>query len=54
MPKASPRTLLAGKGCPDADSFYRLRGLGLIAGSSTQDCQFRCRIYETYLKTHLV
>ena len=48
------RGLLRDEPCPTPDSFYRLRGLGLIEGNIAHDCRFRCRIYQSYLKRHLL
>jgi class 3 adenylate cyclase len=47
------RHVLAGRGCPDAASFYRLRSAGLVAGERHTDCRFRCGIYRDYLAGHL-
>jgi hypothetical protein len=38
---------------PDHKSFYGLRSGGLISGSAPETAQFRCSIYESYLKRHL-
>jgi hypothetical protein len=48
------RGILRGKRCPDPTSFYRLRTAGVVAGESPADVRFRCRIYETYLRRHLL
>jgi len=45
--------LLQGKGCPSAESFYRLRSAGVLAGSEPENCRFRCRIYKNYLGAYL-
>jgi len=38
---------------PDHKSFYGLRSGGLISGRAPETAQFRCSIYESYLKRHL-
>lgn len=48
------RGMLRGEGLPSAESFYRLRGAGLVTGTSTADASFRCRLYQTYLARHLL
>ena len=48
------RGILRGKPCPDPTSFYRLRTAGVVAGESPADVRLRCRIYETYLRRHLL
>ncbi len=45
--------VLAGKGCPDPESFYRLRSAGLIEGTSEQACRPRCELYRRFLQRHL-
>jgi hypothetical protein len=47
------RRLLRGRPCPNAESFYRLRTAGIVAGDSAQNARPRCQVYETYLKRHL-
>jgi len=44
--------VLQGKPCPDYDSFYRLRGGGLIKGESKDNVTMRCEIYAAYLRKH--
>jgi len=51
---ATARALLRGDGAPSAADFYRLRSGGLLSGSSPHDCSLRCRLYETYLRRHLL
>jgi hypothetical protein len=48
------RGLLRGQPCPTPESFYRLRTAGLVTGDSAQEARPRCRVYETYLKRHLL
>jgi hypothetical protein len=50
---AGVRGVLRGGPCPTAESFYRLRAAGLIAGDSARYARIRCRIYETFLGRHL-
>jgi DNA-binding winged helix-turn-helix (wHTH) protein len=42
-----------GGACPTAESFYRLRSAGLVAGDSANDARPRCRLYAAYLKGRL-
>jgi hypothetical protein len=46
--------LLRGQPCPTPESFYRLRSAGVITGSSQAESKFRCQLYATYLKRHLL
>jgi serine/threonine protein kinase len=46
--------MLAGRVSSTAESFYRLRSSGIVAGESAQDMKPRCRLYEIYLKRHLL
>jgi class 3 adenylate cyclase len=48
------RDLLEGGELPEAVEFYRLRSGGLVAGTSERDCRLRCRLYDTYLRRHLL
>ncbi|HLV81387.1 MAG TPA: AAA-like domain-containing protein, partial [Chthonomonadaceae bacterium] len=48
------RGALKGQACPTAESFYRLRSAGLLAGHSQLDARLRCQIYENYLRRHLL
>ena len=41
--------VLRGEGCPDRDSFYRLRSAGLILGASPGDARPRCGLYRQLL-----
>jgi DNA-binding winged helix-turn-helix (wHTH) protein len=45
--------VIDGGACPTAESFYRLRSAGLIAGDSANDARPRCRLYAAYLKGRL-
>src|SRR5579884_19571 len=48
------RGVLQGKPCPTPESFYRLRGAGVMAGESARDVYPRCQLYTTYLARHLL
>jgi DNA-binding winged helix-turn-helix (wHTH) protein len=45
--------VIDGGACQTAESFYRLRSSGLIAGDSASDARPRCRLYSVYLKDRL-
>lgn len=47
------RRMLQGAPCPDPESFYSLRGAGIVAGESAADATLRCQLYATYLQRHL-
>ena len=48
------RAVLHGQPCPTADSFYRLRSAGILAGESARDARPRCPLYTAYLQRHLL
>ena len=48
------RGVLQGRPCPTAESFYRLRAAGLMAGDSARSVRPRCQLYATYLERHLL
>jgi class 3 adenylate cyclase len=48
------RGILRRRPCPTAESFYRLRSSGIVAGESAQDARPRCQLYATYLARHLL
>jgi hypothetical protein len=48
------RGVLRGQPCPTMESFYRLRSAGLVAGDSAREVNMRCRLYDNYLKRHLL
>jgi hypothetical protein len=48
------RGILRGGACPDAESFYRLRSAGVMAGNSVTDVRARCQLYASYLSRHLL
>ncbi len=47
------RELLGGRPCPSVGAFYRLRTAGILAGASSQEARFRCRLYASYFAGHL-
>jgi uncharacterized caspase-like protein len=51
--KEEVRNILQGKLC-STENFYRLRSAGLMAGESAHDVRPRCRLYEIYLRKHLL
>jgi hypothetical protein len=51
--KNALRGLLKGEPLPDAMTFHRLSGAGLVVGESTKDAHFRCAIYQRFLARHL-
>jgi serine/threonine protein kinase len=48
------RNVLRGHLEADADSFYRLRSAGILAGDSEKAVRLRCQVYANYLKRHLL
>ena len=44
--------VLTGQPCL-AESFYRLRSAGVLAGDSAKEARPRCQLYSNYLKQHL-
>jgi class 3 adenylate cyclase len=48
------RSMLRGHSALSPQSFYRLRSAGVISGDSEAEARPRCRLYETYLKRHLL
>jgi hypothetical protein len=48
------RSVLRGKPCASANSFYRLRSAGVMAGDSARDIRLRCQLYVRYLERHLL
>jgi ribosomal protein L29 len=48
------RGVLENRGCPDTESFYRLRSAGLISGDSPRSAKSRCQLYSNYLETRLL
>jgi DNA-binding winged helix-turn-helix (wHTH) protein len=45
--------VISGGSCPTAESFYRLRSAGLVAGDTANDARPRCQLYAAFLKEHL-
>lgn len=50
---AALRAILRGRPCPEAESFYRLRSSGIIAGENPAEARPRCQLYAIYLERHL-
>ncbi len=50
---AALRAILRGRPCPEAESFYRLRSAGIIAGENPAEARPRCQLYAIYLERHL-
>jgi serine/threonine protein kinase len=48
------RSVLRGHLEADAESFYRLRTAGVLAGESEKAVRLRCQVYANYLKRHLI
>jgi serine/threonine protein kinase len=48
------RGVLGGQPCPNAESFYRLRSAGVMAGESAREVRLRCQLYANYLQRHLL
>jgi DNA-binding SARP family transcriptional activator len=48
------RGVLEGRPCPSAESFYRLRSAGIVAGESAREVRPRCPLYTAYLRRHLL
>lgn len=48
------RSVLRGHGCPNPESFYRLRSGGLVKGETPREAQPRCQLYAGYLERHLL
>jgi len=47
------RDLLGGRPCGDANAFYILREIGVLAGDSPGDARWRCELYGRFLRRHL-
>jgi serine/threonine protein kinase len=47
------RDVISGRHSSSADSFYRLRSSGIVAGECARDMKLRCQLYEQYLGRHL-
>jgi hypothetical protein len=48
------RDLIQGKSSATMDDFYRLRSAGIVQGETHRDMRFRCGLYHTYLKSHIL
>jgi DNA-binding winged helix-turn-helix (wHTH) protein len=48
------RGILTGNTRLSAESFYRLRSAGVIAGDTVHEARLRCQLYDAYLKDHLL
>ena len=48
------RAVLRGGPVPTPESFYRLRGAGVLIGDSPHVPRVRCRLYADYLTRHLL
>jgi hypothetical protein len=48
------QSILKGQSCRESTSFYRLRSAGVMTGDSPDQVRPRCKIYETFLKRHLL
>ena len=48
------RGVLNGQPCPTPESFDRLRSAGLVTGHIPEEARPRCRIYNAYLRRHLL
>ena len=47
------RSILRGRGCSSAESFYRLRAAGVVSGDTSTETRLRCGLYERYLARRL-
>lgn len=47
------RSMLAGEGLPDLESFYRLRSAGIVSGTTVEAATFRCDLYRDSFQRHL-
>lgn len=47
------RAMLAGREARSAESFYLLRGIGVVAGESAREMRPRCALYERFLRASL-
>lgn len=48
------RGVVRGEPHPTAESFYRLRSAGVMAGETPRDMKPRCQLYAVYLEQHLL
>jgi hypothetical protein len=47
------RDVIGGRLSSGAESFYRLRSSGIVAGECAREMKLRCQLYEQYLGRHL-
>jgi serine/threonine protein kinase len=47
------REVLANRACSASESFYRLRSAGVLVGEGARQAQFRCELYESFLRERL-
>jgi hypothetical protein len=50
---ATVRAMLEGRESRSAESFYLLRGIGVVTGESVREMRPRCALYERYLRENL-
>jgi hypothetical protein len=50
---AAAREVVHSRRCPSADSFYRLRSAGVVAGETPEQARPHCLLYARYLGRHL-
>ncbi len=46
--------VLKGEGCANSEAFYHLTAAGILKGESPEAIEFRCPLYETYLRKRLL
>gem|GEM_PF-458441 len=51
--EAEVRHLLSRGACTSEEQYYRLFQAGLVAGVDARSCQFRCQLYEAFLREKL-
>lgn len=45
--------MLRGESCQGEEEYFRLRAAGILSGDSMKRARLRCKLYETYLGSHL-
>lgn len=50
---AAVKDIIAGRPCPNFESFYHLRSAGVLRGDNVQNAEIRCNLYRSYLARHL-
>ena len=48
------RDILHGRQATDMDRIFRLRSAGILAGRGGKPAEFRCKLYEVYLRRRLL